>query len=181
MRRLTSFSIVLVVVLQAISLCAQSTGKSEPWFSLEIAEWRHDSFGPGVHRVRVIVKNVSNEDHHLEGCSVSRGYYKISVAYNGVQLEEEKGAAERHLNEAKMRREYCSSSSTSDKFPPGGSTDDYLVVSGPNKYDMSRPGTYEITVSRETLPDDLTNSVTVKSNTITITVLPPDSPAENAK
>jgi hypothetical protein len=42
---------------------------------------------------------------------------------------------------------------------------------------MSDPGTYEVTVSRETDPDHPDRSVTVKSNTITITVPEPETEA----
>jgi hypothetical protein len=38
------------------------------------------------------------------------------------------------------------------------------------KYDVSRPGTYEVTVSRETDPDHPDKSVMVKSNTLTVIV-----------
>ena len=67
-----------------------------------------------------------------------------------------------------MRRTMCTSSATSDKLTPGESIDDYLSIGG--RYDMTKPGTYEITVCRETFPYNPEKSVTVKSNIVTIVV-----------
>jgi hypothetical protein len=60
------------------------------------------------------------------------------------------------------------------KLKPGESCNSIVNVS--NYYDMSKPGTYSVTVSRESPPGLPEESPTVKSNTITITVLPADDP-----
>jgi hypothetical protein len=59
-----------------------------------------------------------------------------------------------------------------NEIKPGGSFQRLLELS--QRYDMSRPGNYEITVTRETDPEHPEKSVTVKSNTITIVAKPED-------
>ena len=57
----------------------------------------------------------------------------------------------------------CAASANSSTFP--------LEISG--YFDMTKPGTYTITVSKETYPNDPSKSATVWSNTITIVVPKP--------
>jgi len=47
-----------------------------------------------------------------------------------------------------------------------------------SEYDMTVPGTYEITVTRETDRWNPNKSVTIRSNTITIVVPPPPASAQ---
>jgi len=176
-KTLTSIIIALIVALQAIALPAQTPEKIEPWFTLTISEYRHDNFGPGIHRVEVALTNTSKEAHHWEGCAVLKGYYSASVTYNGVPLVEQEQANEKHQNQEKMRHAGCTSSFAEDNVRPGDARGDIFVFAGPHGYDMSKPGTYEVTVSRETAPDDPARSVTVKSNTITIVVPEPEADA----
>jgi hypothetical protein len=136
---------------------------------------------PGGHAVRVTVTNTSNEDLRLEGCAVSRGFYKVSVIYGGVVLEEQDAVA-RRLREGRMRHTPCGFRDAVLK--PGESYDDslpisFMAVTGPVGYDMSKPGDYEVTVERVASPEDSEKGVTVRSNTIIMTVLPTDprSPA----
>lgn len=176
MKKLGSQFLVLIFAMQAAVLCAQAPEKQAPRFTLAISDYRHDWRGPGRYRVRVIITNTSKEAFHVDGCATQRGLYKLTVLYNGVPLEEQDAEARRR-NEARMKHTMCMSSATSDKLPPAGTTEDYLSLGG--RYDMSKPGTYEITVSRETFPDNPEKSVTVKSNTITIVVPDPETGASN--
>lgn len=98
-----------------------------------------------------------------------------------MPLVEQEQAKEKHQNQAKMRHTICTSSFADDSVQPGDARGDIFVFAGPHGYDMTKPGIYEVTVSRETAPDDPAKSVTVKSNTITITVPRPDPPAEEPK
>jgi hypothetical protein len=61
------------------------------------------------------------------------------------------------------------------KLKPGESSHDTVEVS--HYYDMSKPGTYSISALQETRPGLPEKSVSVKSNTITITVLPAGDPS----
>lgn len=118
--------------------------------------------------------NTSNEELRLEGCAAACGFYKASVVYGGVALEEQDAVA-RRLHEDKMRH-------TPRKFgdivlKPGETSNDSLLVSGmsvtgPVGYDMSKPGAYDVTVERMASAEDSETGVTVRSNTITVTVLP---------
>jgi len=58
---------------------------------------------------------------------------------------------------------------------PGKSITFPLEIRG--YFDMTKPGTYTITVSQETFPSDPEKSVTVKSNTLTIVVPEPEADA----
>lgn len=60
---------------------------------------------------------------------------------------------------------------------PGESMSDYIPVG--SWFDLSKPGTYTIQVSSHVSDDP--NSEIVKSNILTITVLPPNPPAEEPK
>jgi hypothetical protein len=170
MKTRTAFSLVLLFVIQTVAPFAQANEKPKPRFSLTISEYLHDSRGPGTHRLRVVATNISDEKLHLEGCAALSGWYSFSVVYNHVPIEE-KDPESRQPRQARMRRAPCSSSLSNGTIPRGESYIDILAI--PGNFDLSRPGNYEITVSRETLPDNSAKSVTVKSNTITITVPDP--------
>jgi hypothetical protein len=119
-----------------------------------------------IHPLRVVSTNISDEDFPVSGCAVERGLYQISVLYNGVPLKE-KDEAGRLRSEAEAKITYCPQD-LKMSVPPGGTFEDVIWVSG--RYDMSEPGTYEITVRRETYPNNRGKHVTVKSNTLTIVV-----------
>lgn len=63
------------------------------------------------------------------------------------------------------------------EIKPGERWKEQLIFS--EYYDTSRPGTYTVQLERK-LPEELGKG-TVKSNSITITVLPPDPPVEEPK
>jgi hypothetical protein len=117
-----------------------------------------------------MVMNTSNEIFLEPGCSDVRGLYIISVAYRGAPLAEKDAAAWRRWEAAEAA--FCTHELGINKIKPGGSFQRPLELS--ERYDMSRPGNYEITVTRETDPEHPEKSVTVRSNTITIVVKPED-------
>jgi hypothetical protein len=183
MRKHALCFLVLVFALRTVALCAQTREDSEQGFTLTISEW-HGGLPPSYHWLSVLVTNKSNEPITEPGCSEVRGLYVTSVLYNGVPLEE-KDAIARRAREAKDAR-FCTRELGINKIKPGESFEHILRIGG--IYDMSRPGTYEITVSRETdpkpdvsrpgtylerAPGDPDRSVTVNSNTLIVAVPEP--------
>lgn len=132
-------------------ISAQQKSNGPPWFSLRISDYRHDWGGPGMYRLEIVLTNISNEPRHSDRCAVLRGLYTTKVVYNGVPIEE-RNAADRRQHEAEMRRAYCKLD-LPGKVPPGYTTYEYLLIGG--RYDMSKPGKYEITITRETAPTTL--------------------------
>jgi hypothetical protein len=161
-----------ILAMQAIAACAQIPEKVEPQFTLTISEYHHE-LGPRFNRVSVIVRNISSEVFFEPGCSDMRDLFRVSVFYNGVSMDE-KDAAARHRGEAEQAA-FCTHELGLNPIKPGESFQVFLDLA--DRYDLSRPGTYEVTVSRETDPDHPEKSVTVKSNTITIVVPEPGETA----
>jgi hypothetical protein len=92
--------------------------------------------------------------------------------YNGLPLKE-KDAAAHKKREENEKSEWCKVAP--QKIPPGHSWTRYLPFDV--DYPLCKPGTYEVTVSRESDPEHPEKSITVKSNTLTIVV--PESEACN--
>jgi hypothetical protein len=174
MRKLAMYFLVLLFAVHAVAVFAQAAKNQTPPFTQTISEWHQGGFPPSYHRLRVIGTNTSNEVIIVGGCEVQRGVYKVSVVYNGVPLEENDAAARRQ-RETNAKRTMCNHELGINKVSPGGNFERLVYISG--NYDMTNPGTYEITVSRETDPDYLEKSVTVKSNTLTIVVPEPGATA----
>jgi hypothetical protein len=172
MRRLGSFLVMMVFVIFAAVATSQTTGNSEPGFTLSISVFHRGGMPPNTHLLDVKTTNTSN----VRSCETVRPNhswkFNISVLLDGIPLEEKEGIQ-------KIRKEgiprgyggfvqlWCTK--------PGESALEELNVT--DFYDMSKPGTYEITVSRETDPDHPDKSVTVKSNTLTIVVPQPEAVA----
>jgi hypothetical protein len=155
---------------------AQGAHKPTPQFTLTISELHKKDSSPGSRWVRIAVTNTSNEKLLLDGCAVACGFYKVTVVYDGVALEEQDAVA-RRLLEDRMRHAIRKFGDIVLK--PGESYDDrlpisFMSVTGPVGYDMSKPGDYEVTVERVASPEDSEKGITVRSNAITITVLPTD-------
>jgi hypothetical protein len=170
MRKLTIYSIVTALSMQAAVIFAQAPQKPEPPITLTISEYHHE-LGPMFDRVSMIVTNTSKEVFFEPGCSDMRGLYNISVSYNGVTLEEKDAAARRLAEQAVL----CTHELGINPIKPGESI--YRWFDLAYRYDLSRPGTYEVTISRETDPDHPEKSVTVKSNTLTVVVPEPEAAA----
>ena len=186
MRTRAPYFLVLLLAMQAAALCAQTSETRGSGFTLTVLE-NHD-LGPRFNRVTVRMTNISNDVMTEPGCAQWRGLYVLSVLYNGVPLKE-KDAAARRVREAK-NAQFCTQELGINKIEPGESIDHWFGVS--SIYDVSRPGTYEVTVSKETdpkpdasrpgtylerAPGDPDRSVTVKSNTIMIVVSKPEADA----
>jgi hypothetical protein len=162
----------MALTMQAALICAQTPEKPVPQFKLTISEYHHE-LGPGFNRVSVIVTNTSKEVFFEPGCSDMRNLYRVSVFYNGVPLDE-KDAGARHRAEAEQAAN-CTHELGINPIKPGGSFSLWFDLA--YRFDLSKPGTYEITVSRETDPDHPEKSVRVKSNTLTVVVPEPGADA----
>ena len=135
---------------------------------------------PGSHKpgdqvfrfLNVEETNTSNEPLREAGCLEDQGVLSISIVYNGSPLQE-RDAAARKKREASAKRGPCRV--RSDAIAPGKSWTRQLYFSW--DYPLCKPGTYEVTVSRESDLEHPEKSVTVKSNILTIVV--PESEACN--
>lgn len=93
--------------------------------------------------------------------------YNLEVLYNGVPVKETEAQKERRK---KLEAGDCShggGSAVAELTKPGETRQDILY------YYTAKPGTYEITATKETFPGHLERSVTVRSNTLTIVVPSP--------
>jgi hypothetical protein len=134
----------------------------------------HD-LGAGLDRVNVTETNISDKDFidQDNGCIRELGWFTVEVFYNGVQLEEKDVKARfRRENETtdlmNQRKAPCATEPTDIVIKPGKSRKLWLGVS--DIYDVTKPGSYDVYVSRETDPIGLIKSEYVRSNTITIEV-----------
>jgi hypothetical protein len=121
----------------------------------------------------VRVTNISNEMIRGGGCLALRGMYNILIVYNGVPMEETD--AVRKLKKYRKEDGGCTSGNPTWRLKPGEYHDDPLEVT--EFYNMSKPGTYEITVTKDTFPDHPEKSAAIKSNTLTIVVPEPGAAA----
>jgi hypothetical protein len=170
MRKLASYFAVMIFATQAFAAHSQSSDKTEPQFTLTISSYNGAEFGPGLDRILVKETNISNNVIYDPGCLEARGLITVSVFYNGLPLEERDAARRRHWE--KHYSQYCTSGGGVNGIKPGKSGE--YLVSVAFKYDVSRPGTYDISVTMESDPDHPEKSVTVKSNTITVVVPEPE-------
>jgi hypothetical protein len=169
--------------MQTVALCAQTLEEPEPRFTLTIAEYHHE-LGPRFDRVTLRMTNISNEVITEPGCAQWRGLYVVSVLYNGVSLEE-KDKATRRASDAEIAGS-CTHELGINKIKPGEYIDHWFDLA--YRYDLYKPGTYAITVYKETdpkpdtarpwtyverTPGDPDRSETVKSNTLTVVVPEP--------
>lgn len=158
------------------ALSAENPENREPKFTLAISLFQpgggHSAMPgqPEFREIRVIETNTSNEPLLEAGCWERQGVFSISVIYNGVHLAE-RDAGARKKREEQARQTPCMLPASHAVINPGESWTRYLVFSA--DYPLCRPGTYEVTVSRESDLEHPEKSVTVKSNTLTIVVPEP--------
>lgn len=152
MRGLGANLVVLLFTMQVAALCAQTSQKPLPQFTLTLMRGPH---GPQiVKEVQVLVvrlTNISNEPISESVCLTFDGLYKISALYNGTPVGDDK-------------ERKCSGETFMEKVDPGRSLDDQIL------YDTGKPGTYQFTVERRAYPLDPTNTLAVKSNTLAVEV-----------
>jgi len=166
MKRPALYICVLPFVVQAGVLFSQSVEKPEPTFALSIEEDKDATrINPDLHRVLVKFTRTAIGDEVEQYHEEAKGMYEMIVLREGVPVEET--SAMRDL------REYRKADSNPTIRNPrllrtGESWSTPLDVS--DYYDMTMPGAYQITVTRESIPLHLAYSVPVQSNTIIINV-----------
>ena len=168
MGRRASYLAVLLFAVQAVFSFAQEFKKPEPTFALSIEEDKDAArVNPALHRVLVKFTRVAIGAEVEEFHEEAMGMYEMIVLRGGILVKETD--AMRELRSCRLR-----DGSPTIRNPrllkTGESWTTPLDVS--DYYDMTRPGTYQITVTRGTLPFPLlaAYSTTVRSNTITIVV-----------
>jgi hypothetical protein len=164
----------VLVVLFAIQLgsFAQVSEKTSSRFTLTISLFLPAGApsGPGQPYIRdleIVETNVSNEPIQEAGCWEHQGIYRVTVFLNGHLLKELHRVA-RQRREASARATPCKVPLSDAVIPPGRTWTRYLPIS--SDYPMTEPGTYEITVSRNSDLDNPDKSAVVSSNTLRIVV-----------
>lgn len=170
--------IMTIFAFQATVLRAQSVERPTPWFTLSIAEKPLSAENsPGAHILQVKYTNISNTVQQ-DNCVNRPQAYETVVLRDGVQVGKKKRKSEDSDEASDPRRVKVPFTGAvtcgriTKGVPPQTSVTFPLWIS--SYYDMTEPGTYSVTVKRETFPNDPAKSVTVWSNTITI-VVPSDN------
>jgi hypothetical protein len=160
--------------MQTIILLAQSVERPKPWFTLSITEKDLTTDGsafPEDHILLVTYTNISDtaEDNSM----LDPHTLNMIVLYDGSPADETKlMRQERKYREAVASGKALGIGRVPGTLKPGESVAVPLCIS--DYFKMSKPGTYTITVNKETYPWDPAKSVMVWSNTLTI-VLPSDN------
>jgi hypothetical protein len=176
MKKQAFYLFLALFAAQAIVLRAQNSEKPAPKFTLNIYLFQNggaESEMPGqpiFRKIRVVETNTSNEPLQEGGCWEDRGVFSISVLYDGAPLAV-KDAAARKKRETEEKHTPCMVPRSKAVINPGETGTRYIPLS--IDYPMCKPGTYEITVSRESDLEHPEKSVTVKSDTLTIVVPEP--------
>lgn len=168
MRKLALHFLVTIFAIQTVPLSGQAPEKPAPGFTLEISVEHDGALPPDTRMVLVRLTNISKEERRETMCPEINARYNLLVLYNGVPIKEIEAVQ-------KLRKqgafEMCRGDLQLWRTKPGAHSDYILYAT--NFYDMSKPGSYEMTVSRETFPNNPEKSVTVTSNTLTIVVPKP--------
>jgi hypothetical protein len=160
--------IVGFVMSLGASSIAQSVpvAKPAPDFTLTISQTGYGGTMPGNYAVLVEEKNVSDADIVGTDCAGFVDWLNVIVVYDGVRLPETD--AVRRLEKLRKAGGPCRRTFGGWRIAPGQVHKYQLNVT--EFYNMQKPGTYEVTVTKETDPNNPEMSTTVRSNTITIGV-----------
>ncbi|SRR6266568_267677 len=168
---------VVALVLSGGYVSAQQTGEETPRFTLKLSHGKENAYFKGVFSVLLTETNVSNRELHESTCipAMFDPKIKISIIFNGhpLEMDASKPAAQVRRTIAEGTG-HCLKSMLHVAQPgggPKGAFEDKVNLSA--LYDMSRPGSYKIVVSKESNTNDPKKSVTIKSNEININVRAP--------
>lgn len=163
------YSSMLLLALQTTAPSAQTTEKPKPKFTLAIFDAGVTGVKGHPYRgVRVEETNTSNESIVGPPCPEIRSLFRITVQLNGHPVEERDAAARRKREDTTL----CKQLPDGGTIQPGGRLIRYMSFGW--DYPMIEPGTYEITVSRDSDPEHPEKSVVVTSNTLTFVVHEPE-------
>jgi hypothetical protein len=175
--------LVLMLVSTATFLIAQTPESKTLKFALTIEEEQLSAqagYLPTDHEVLVKYTNTSDTVQR-DDCAVARWEYKVTVLRDGTLVENRyahKKKTEESVPPGAIKLELdegVACHSDGRGLNPGQSAKFPIWVS--SEYDMTVPGTYEITVTRDTDHWNPDKNVTVKSNTLTIVVPEPGAAA----
>lgn len=176
--------LTLMLLSSTAAILAQTPEKPAPTFALAIEEKPLEAENtPGTLILMVKYTNISDVVQN-DGCMITSSAYKIQVLRDGIAVEKRKPKKATEMNNEnnstgyriKVTRTEADSCQKFDQGMKSGESVKFpLWVS--SQYDMTVPGTYEITVTRETDRWNPEKSVTVKSNTLIIVVPEPEAVA----
>jgi hypothetical protein len=178
MKRPSGKRLLLPLLAISLMLRAQSPEERAAGFKLTVSvlEGPGKEFPDSIQVLIVKLTNISNMVIREDACSAFGGLYKLLVVRDGVQIEEKdeirKEREARETEEAKGGM-FCVGSVRSRALKPGDSWDDRIY------YDPVAPGRYEFTVEERAFPRGPEESVTVRSNSVTVIV--PDPKAQKAE
>ncbi len=171
--------LALLFAMQQVVFFAQAVERPTPCFSVSIKEVDPstvpDGYPSDYHKLLVTYTNTSDAVEVIP--SNLHVTLNMIVLHDGAPAEETKGmrALRKDRNDLASGNTTPSSVQMTHSLKPGASITFPWEISG--YFNMSKPGTYTITVNRETYPWDPAKSVTVWSNTLTIVVPQPGSVA----
>jgi hypothetical protein len=175
MKKFGSHLLVLLFAMPSVVIFAQTTERPKPGFTLSIEEGDLSHLGnypTHDHVLLVTYTNISEVDD-IHPRMDSEDMLNMIVLRNGAPAEETDGmrALRKEREDFASGRAVPNSLQKPRPLKPGECIKFPLEISG--YFDMTKPGTYTITVNRETFPWETEKSVTVWSNTITIVVPKP--------
>jgi len=160
------FKRLLIFVFCAAGLFASMLSAQNAEFSLSIAEFPSEETNCECFAVIATKTNLTDATLHITIKGLVETFFEYSVRMNGVKVAESKTLKK----ERKAEEDSDFVSLISANIKPHESGSYYLHVG--KYYDMSKPGTYEITVLQNTHPDEPSKNIVVSSNTLTYTVPP---------
>ena len=182
MRRLAFIALSgLLAVSTGVVFGQENQPEPDRLFTIHIHTDR-DRYPTGT-EIRIMVDKTNITESPIN-CSISGSdgaRYVMDVRYEDGPTEKTEELNETLHPKPRKPDEFYSSTSSSmnASCKPGETQKDWITVT--KYFHMTNPGRYEITFSQETFPGEPKKSVLVKSNTITITVLPADDPQSTEK
>jgi hypothetical protein len=162
----------LVAALPLLSIAQQRTmssadlAKSKPTFTLSIEQDNTEAqIAPSAHSVIVTFTNISTSFIVNQFHPEAKNMYNMVVLRNGVPAPESDA-----MKALEQYRKVDRNPTIRHPFvlKPGQTLTTSLDVG--DYYDMTQPGTYQITITRQSLPLNPAYSTLVSSNTITVAV-----------
>ena len=160
-----------VGMLSAVGAHHATAQETKAVFTIDIAAKDENPKTGQVGPLIVKEKNVSAHEIDLGRTMDQNTWYRIEIRRNGGPVPK---TEEMRRREARQKTADSMASPFFLTLKPGEEAQFDLPIS--SFYEMTEPGVYEITLAREADPEHSGRTVTVKSNTISITVLPADDP-----
>lgn len=158
-----SNTIAIVVPQDVRRTPSEKTDKPKPRLSLIISTLQSNYVPPNG--LKVEIENTSTSMIRERKCWPFLGMYNLIVFRNGEPLEGNDGIQRLQKSRAAVD---CPGNETLMEIKPGDSYADSLPLS--DFYDVYKPGSYAVYVTRETYPWNPAKSVLVESNTINFVV-----------